>query len=207
MKSMPDLLRTANLDRTFVTAAMLAFALAAGSPVARAAELAGVKLEDRVRLAPGGPELVLNGIGLRKRLVFNAYVAGLYVTEKKTVAGDLIALPGPKRVSINILRELTSKQFTESLSEGIRNNSSPTEREAVQARVDALFEIMNSIGRVKKGDVVQLDYLPETGVQVSLNGQPQGNVIPGEDFQRALLRIWLGDKPADGDLKKGMLGG
>lgn len=200
---MHDLLRAARFNVVLVALALGGVAFQA----AHAAELAGVKLEDRVRLAPGGPELVLNGIGLRKRLVFNAYVAGLYVTEKKTAAADLIALPGPKRVSINILRELTARQFTDSLSEGIQNNSSPAEREAVKARVDTLFEIMNGIGKVKKGDVVQLDYQPEAGVQVSLNGQAQGSAIPGEDFQRALLRIWLGDKPADADLKKGMLGG
>jgi hypothetical protein len=39
-----------------------------------------------------------------------------------------------------------------------------------------------------------------------VNGQPRGKPIPGDDFYRALLRIWLGDKPVDGDLKKGMLG-
>ena len=200
---MHDLLRAARFAIALLAIAVAGFAL----PIAHAAELAGVKLEDRIRIAPGGPELVLNGIGLRKRLVFNAYVAGLYVTEKKTVAADLIALAGPKRVSINILRELTAKQFTDSLSEGIQNNSSPAEKEALKARVDSLFEIMNGIGRVKKGDVVQLDYQPESGVQISLNGQSQGNAIPGEDFQRGLLKIWLGDKPADANLKKEMLGG
>ena len=58
----------------------------------------------------------------------------------------------------------------------------------------------------KKGDVILLDFLPEAGTAVSVNGQAKGKPIPGEDFYRALLRIWLGDKPVDGDLKKGMLG-
>jgi hypothetical protein len=39
-----------------------------------------------------------------------------------------------------------------------------------------------------------------------LNGAARGKPIQGEDFYRALMRIWLGDKPVDGDLKQGMLG-
>jgi len=31
-------------------------------------------------------------------------------------------------------------------------------------------------------------------------------LIEGEDFYRALLRIWLGDKPVQEDLKKALLG-
>jgi hypothetical protein len=30
--------------------------------------------------------------------------------------------------------------------------------------------------------------------------------IEGADFFQAVLRIWLGDKPADSGLKRGMLG-
>ena len=30
--------------------------------------------------------------------------------------------------------------------------------------------------------------------------------IPGVDFQRALLAIWLGEHPADASLKRGLLG-
>ncbi len=66
---------------------------------------------------------------------------------------------------------------------------------------------MNALKEAKKGDVILLDYLPDSGVNLTVNAQPQGKPIPGEDFQRALLRIWLGDKPSNPDLKKGMLGG
>lgn len=174
---------------------------------AMAAELGGVRLDDRTRISAAGPELVLNGAGVRKRLVFSVYVAGLYLTEKKTSAADVIALSGPKRVVITMTRDLSAQQFTDALSEGLRNNSTPAEQDAVKSRMDVLFGVMNALKETKKGDVLLLDYVPETGIQVSVNGQPQGKAIAGEDFQRALLRIWLGDKPADADLKKGMLGG
>jgi hypothetical protein len=188
--------------RPLIFAAMLVCALGG----ARAAEVAGVKLDDRLRLAPGGPELVLNGAGIRTRAIFKVYAAGLYLTEKKGTTGEVLALAGPKRVGMTMLRDLSAQQLSEALAEGIRNNSSAAEQEALKARVDELVAIMNALGEAKKGDVILLDFLPDSGTRVTVNGQPRGKPIAGDDFYRALLRIWLGDKPVDSELKKGMLG-
>jgi hypothetical protein len=173
---------------------------------AQAAEVAGVKLDDKLRLAPGGPELVLNGAGIRTRAIFKVYVAGLYVPEKKGTTGEVLALAGPKRVAMTMLRDLGAQQLSEALAEGIRNNSTAAEQEALKARVEELLAIMNALGEAKKGDAILLDFLPDSGTRVVVNGQPRGKPIAGDDFYRALLRIWLGDKPVDGDLKRGMLG-
>jgi hypothetical protein len=172
----------------------------------QAAEVGGVKLEDKLRLTPTGPELVLNGAGIRTRVFFKVYVGGLYLTEKKGTAAEVIGLAGPKRVSMTMLRDLTAQQLSEGLADGIRNNSSAAEQEALKARVDELVGIMNALGEAKKGDTILLDFLPESGTRMVVNGQPRGKPITGDDFYRALLRIWLGDKPVDDDLKKGMLG-
>lgn len=174
--------------------------------VAHAAEVGGVKLDDRLRLTSSGPELVLNGAGIRTRAIFKVYVGALYLSEKKTAANDAIGLPGPKRVALTLLRDLTAQQLSEALAEGIRNNASAAEQEALKARTDELVATMNAISEAKKGDVVLLDFLPDAGTRLTINGQVRGKTIPGEDFYRALLRIWLGEKPVDGDLKKGMLG-
>jgi len=173
---------------------------------AQAAEVAGVKLDDKLRLTPGGPELVLNGAGIRTRAIFKVYVAGLYLPEKKGTTGEVLALAGPKRVAMTMLRDLGAQQLSEALGEGIRNNSTAAEQEALKARTDELLTIMNALGEAKKGDAILLDFLPESGTRVMVNGQPRGKPIAGDDFYRALLRIWLGDKPVDGDLKQGMLG-
>jgi hypothetical protein len=188
--------------RRFLFAAIFVVALTG----VRAAEVAGVKLDDRLRLAPGGPELVLNGAGIRTRVFFKVYVGALYLPEKKVAASDVLALAGPKRVAMAMLRDLTAQQLSEALAEGISNNSSAAEQAALKARVDELLAIMNSLGEAKKGDAIALDFLPESGTRVVVNGQSRGKSIAGEDFYRALLRIWLGDKPVDDDLKKGMLG-
>jgi len=174
--------------------------------VAQAVEVAGVKLDDKVQIVPGGPELVLNGAGIRTRAIFKVYVAGLYLAEKKTSVADILALTGAKRVSMTMLRDLSAQQLSEALADGIRNNAGAAEQEAIKARVEELLAIMNALGEARSGDTILLEFLPASGTRVVMNGQPRGKPIAGEDFYRALLKIWLGDRPVDGDLKRGMLG-
>jgi len=169
---------------------------------ASAAEVAGVKVADKVQV--GASELVLNGAGIRTRIFFKVYVGALYLTEKKSTAADVLAQKGAKRVALSMLRDLSAQQLNEAFESGMHANSSAAEIEAMKPRIAELLSLLTD---AKQGDVILLDFQPETGTTVSLNGQLKGKAIPGEDFYRALLRIWLGDKPVDGELKAGMLGG
>lgn len=168
---------------------------------ASALELAGVNVADKVTV--GASELVLNGAGIRTRAIFKVYVAALYLTEKKAGAAEALALAGAKRVALTLLRDLSAQQLTEAFDDGIKANSSAAEIEALKPRVAELLSLFTD---GKKSDVILLDFLPGSGTSVSLNAAVKGKPIPGDDLYRALLRIWLGDKPVDGDLKKGMLG-
>jgi hypothetical protein len=182
-------------------------ALAALLPLAGlAAEVGGVKLADKMRFDTGGPELVLNGAGIRTRFVVKVYVAGLYLTEKKGAAADAIALGGPKRVSITMLRDVGAQQFNDALLDGFRANNSAAEVEKLKGPLDELSAVMSALGEAKKGSVIALDFVPGTGTRVLVDGAAKGKPIAGDEFYRGLLRIWLGDKPVDGDLTKGMLG-
>ena len=172
---------------------------------ALAAEVAGVGVDDRTRVESS--DLVLNGAGLRTKYFLNIYVAGLYLTEKKATPADVLALPGAKRVSMHLMRDLSAKQLTDALELGIRANTSTAELESLQGRVAELTAIMNALQSAKRGDLIALDWVPGTGTRIVLNGEPRGKVIAGEDFYRALLRIWLGDDPAQESLKKALLGG
>jgi hypothetical protein len=186
---------------------IVALLLTALLPLASlAAEVAGVKLDDRTRIDAAGPELVLNGAGVRTRFVVKVYVGALYLTEKKSAAADAIALGGPKRVSIAMLRDVGAQQFSEALSDGFRANNSAADVERLKGPLDELIGIMNALGEAKKGNLIALDFVPGTGTRILVNGEAKGKPIAGDDFYRALLRVWLGDKPVDADLKKGMLG-
>ncbi len=76
---------------------------------------------------------------------------------------------------------------------------------AVKVQADQMTTIMKDFGEVKEGNVVALDFV-DGMTRISLNGAPKGS-IAGEAFNKALTRVWLGDKPVQADLKKAMLGG
>jgi hypothetical protein len=164
------------------------------------AEVAGVKIPDEDQ------KLQLNGAGLRKRAFFQVYAIGLYLSEKKTAAADAIAAPGPKRVAIHMLRDVDADQFGGALIDGMKDNNSEAEMKALEPRIKQLLAAMNEIKEAKKGMRITLDWVPAAGTQLVADGKPSGAPIPGEDFYRALLRIWLGDHPVQDDLKKALLG-
>jgi hypothetical protein len=182
---------------------MAVFAMAGAA--AQTVEREGAKFEPTLQL--GGAALQLNGVGVRTRAIFKVYVAGLYVPAKANSAAALLGQKGPRRVQLAMLRDVGADTFAESLNDGLKNNHSEAQLAALKPQIDAFNAAFKTVGEAKKGDVIQLDFTPEAGTRLVVNGQPRGNPIPGEEFYTALLRIWLGDKPADGDLKKGLLGG
>jgi hypothetical protein len=168
------------------------------------AEVAGVKIDDKTRV--GSAELALNGAGLRKRFFLDVYTLGLYLPKKTANAADAIAQDGPKRASIHMLRNVGAAAFSDALSEGIRENHTEAEAKALEPRLKALGGIIAEVKEAKKGMTITLDWTG-TATQVGIDGKPAGKPIEGADFYRALLRIWLGEKPVQDDLKKALLGG
>ena len=165
-----------------------------------AAEVAGVRIDDKTRVAD--TELSLAGAGLRKRVFFRVYAIGLYVQDRMA---EPISQPGPKRVQIHMLRGVGADTFIEALVDGIQANHSEAEAKALEARMKQLGATIAEIKEAKKGMTIALDWNGKT-TQVVIDGKPAGQPIEGEDLYRALLRIWLGDKPVQDDLKKSLLG-
>ncbi|HMA89832.1 MAG TPA: chalcone isomerase family protein [Burkholderiales bacterium] len=188
---------------TSLRAALLVLLAVCAFPSA-AAEVAGVTLAPSVQVS--GATLMLNGAGLRKRLFFKVYVAGLYVARTSAQAAELISEPGPKRVAIHMLRDVGADTFTGALREGIEKNHSAAETAALEPRVEALAAVMKEVGETKDGMNISLDWIPGSGTVIVVDGTARGKPIAGEDFYQALLRIWIGEHPAQDDLKKALLG-
>jgi hypothetical protein len=176
---------------------MMALALPAA-----AAEVAGVKFEDRAQVAQA--ELALSGAGLRKRLFFDVYAMALYVGDPKA---DRVTQGGAKRIAIRMLRDVDADTFAKALVDGMRPNHDEATMKALEPRIAQLNAIMAAMKEAKKGMAIDLDWRPGGSTHVTIDGKPAGQPIEGEDFYRALLRIWLGDKPVQDDLKKALLGG
>jgi hypothetical protein len=178
--------------------------LASMSVVASARDVAGVRLDEQTKL--GASELVLNGAGLRKRFFFKVYVAGLYLTEKRGSPAGVFALAGPKRFSITLMRSLPARKVVDGLKRHIRDNTSPEEQQALNDRVEELAASLLAVRQGREGDVITFDWLPDAGTRVALNGEAKGKAIPGDDLYRALLKVWLGDRPTNAGLKRALLG-
>lgn len=176
---------------------LLAFAL----PL-HAAEVAGVRFDDQLRLAE--TQLALSGAGVRQRFIFDVYAMGLYVRDAKA---DLVNQPGAKRIAIHMLRDVDAATFTQALIDGMRPNHDEATMKALEPRIAELTAIMAQLKEAKKGMAILLDWLPGTGTQMTVDGRFTGAPIAGEDFYQALLRIWLGEHPVQDDLKKALLGG
>jgi len=186
-----------------ITSMLFATAVALAAPVlAAAADVGGVKLDDKISL--GGQELVLNGAGIRTKAIFKVYVASLYLPQK---ANDLqgVLAKSPRRIQLNMLRTLSADQLVEALNDGLAEANAPAEVAFVKSQVDQLLAIMKAFKEIKEKDVVTLDFV-DGATKVSWNGEAKGSVA-GEPLNRALTRIWIGDKAVQGDLRKAMLGG
>jgi hypothetical protein len=104
-----------------------------------------------------------------------------------------------------MLRDVGADQFIDALAEGIKENHSEAQAKALEPRVKELGATMAAIKEARKGMTIALDW-NGSATQLVIDGKPAGRPIEGEDFYRALLRIWLGDKPVQEDLKKALLG-
>ena len=164
-----------------------------------------MKLDDTARVA--NKELKLNGAGLRTKAIFKVYVAGLYLPEKKTAVAEIMDATGPRRLTIVMLREVSSEEFGQSFMTGLNANSDKAEKTKIFNQTVKMGEIFASIPSIKKGDTITTDWVPGSCTQIHVNGKAVGDVLPDLAFYNAFLKIWLGDKPADSTLKQGMLGG
>ena len=171
---------------------------------ANAFEVAGVKFDDRQQI--GSSELVANGAGLRKKAFFKVYAMALYLPEKQGDSDGVLAGKGARRVAITLLRDLSAQQFVDALNEGITQNHSAAELAALNDRVRQFSQAMLTIGEAKSGTRILIDWLPDSGTRLTVDGRSRGADIAGEDFYKALLRIWLGGKPVQDDLKQALLG-
>ena len=192
----------------FVGLALIALAALVFLPGAHAA--APITLENQT--FPGdaqvaGTALQLNGVGLRSAFIYKVYLAGLYLPARASDGAAVLAQDGPKRLQVRLLMNGPSDEFAKAFTGGIAKRTPADQVAAMRDRIDAFDRTLREIGDLRKGDVIDLDYLPARGLALTLNGKTRGTPVPGADLYSALLAIFLGDRPVDKALKTGLLGG
>jgi hypothetical protein len=174
------------------------------SGAAQAVEVGGLKFDDTVKV--GGKELKLNGAGIRTRIVIKVYALALYLTEKKDTPAGVLESTGPRRFTLGLLREVTGDELGQAFMAGITANTDKAERSRFVNQLAQFGEAFVNIPQAKKGDMITVDWIPDTGTVMHLNGKPIGEPLKDVGFYNAVLKIWLGDKPVDSSLKPQLLG-
>ncbi len=172
--------------------------------MAATVELAGVKLEDRTTVA--GAPLVLNGAGIRYKAVFKVYTAGLYLSTKADTPEEVLSATGPKRLAITMLRDIDSAELGKLFSRGMEDNMDRAAFSKLIPGVIRMSQVFSNHKMLKEGDAFMIDWVPGTGTVLTIKGKVEGEPFKEPEFFDALMRIWLGKKPADFRLKEALLG-
>ena len=183
--------------------ALTVWSVCAQADTTPGAVVSGVRFEPTQRVA--NVDLQLNGAGLRKKLFISVYAMGLYVPSKAASIELLNKQTGPRRILIATLRDLSGEQFEDALVKAINKRQEPAKLAKLQARLDEFSRTLLSIKTLPEGARIQLDWLPDSGTVLTVNGTQQGKPIAGEDFYQALLDIWLGGDPIQDSLKTDLL--
>ncbi len=151
--------------------------------------------------------LQLNGVGWRAVAWVRGYAAGLYLPKKAGTEAQVIAQTGAKRLQLRLVQEVDAEEFVKAFVKGVNRNTPAADVAKLGERVTQFSAVIRGLGKLKKQDVIDLDFIPAKGLVLSRNGTVRGAPVPGEDIYAALLRCFIGVKPTDPELKIGLLGG
>lgn len=149
-----------------------------------------------------GHSLELNGMALRKKVVFKVYIAALYLASKSSNPDEIINADAPRRMVMHFVRNVDKGKICEAWDDGLENNT-PNPTAALKQQFTELCALMDDI---KDGQAFVFTYVPDKGTIVEVAGAEKGTVV-GKEFADAMLRCWIGPKPGPGEgFKKGLLG-
>lgn len=170
---------------------------------AQARQIADVDIAESISREDAPGDLQLNGAGIRYKFIFKIYVGALYLEKKTQSAEEAISSNGANRVLMHFLYDEVSKEkLVNAWIEGFESNISADQFKSLKPRID---QFNNFFETLTTNDVVLLDFMPGKGTRVTIKGKEKG-VIEGDDFNQALLKIWLGKEPVTDDLKDALLG-
>jgi len=165
-----------------------------------AGTLAGVTLPDSMEV--NGQQVVLNGMALRKKVIFKVYVAGLYLPAKEKDSDKILAADGPRCTVMHFLRSVDAGKINEAWFDGLKANT-PDYTPELKKQFDVLASLMEDM---KSGEKLVFTYRPGSGTEVKVKGKIKGT-LGDKAFADALFSCWIGKKPGPGEgFKKGLLG-
>lgn len=153
-----------------------------------------------------GQNLQRNGVGIRYKAIFKVYSAGLYLEKPASSLEEVLALQGPKRLSVHMLRTVKASELGKLFAHGMEDNMDKQQFSKLIPGVMRMSELFGRYKDMQAGDEFTVDWIPGKGMRVSVNGKPDPAEFNEPEFFNAMMGIWLGPKAADGRLKQALLG-
>jgi hypothetical protein len=145
--------------------------------------------------------LKLTGVGLRTKLFLNVYAVGSYLQDGAAVktADELARADAARMLYLVMERTVGSADFIDAFQTAV-GKTYPADKFAAE-----FAQLSAAVGdkSAQKGDHVSLLYVPATGLRVQIVGKVDVT-IKNPAFAQALWEVYLGSKPIDDDLKKGL---
>lgn len=198
--------------RTFLSSSLTAAALAAPlfaplagwAAAAEATDIAGVKFDNELDLQ--GHPVLLNGAGIRYKVIFKVYAMGLYLPKKTASAEDALNMPGAKRIRMHMLRNLSVSDFGRLVTHGIQANAAKEDFVKIVPDIARIGQLFAAYDTAYAGDELIMDWIPGTGMVARFKNTVQGEPFTQPEFFKTILKIWLGASPPDAQLKEALLG-
>ena len=192
------------MRRYFATAAIIAALTLPLASRAQTTEVAGVKFANTVQVA--NTRLQMNGAGVRYKIVFKVYAAALYLVDKASTPDAVLASKGPRHLQIVMLRDIDANELGRLFTKGMEQNAPREEFSKSIAGIMRMSDIFSSRKKLSAGESFAVEWVPDVGTVILVNGQPVSEPIKEPEFYSALMKIWLGNSPADAQLKEALLG-
>ena len=165
-----------------------------------AGSLKGVSMPDAIEVE--GQKLVLNGMALRKKVIFKVYVAGLYLLQKETNGEKILESDTMRRTVMHFVRSVGAGKINDGWIDGLKANT-PNASAELKKQFDTLCSLMED---VEDKDQIVFTYIPAKGTEVKVKGKIKGT-LEGKPFADALYSCWIGPKPGPGEsFKEDLLG-
>ena len=189
--------------------ACLVLLLSLGATPASAVDLPGATYQPVA--STGGTALRLNGAGIRRAGGSDLYAAGLYLDKPLLTLDAVLQSRAPKQLRVVILKDASASDFAGLLIAGLVANSSDAELVSLTPALFGIGELFGQQQKLMAGDVFQIDWAEASGTTLSIIKKGIAAANGARSFAEpgvfsAMLRVWLGDKPADAGLKRALLG-
>lgn len=155
----------------------------------------------------GGSTLIRNGSGTRKRFGISVYEMALYLPGKTKDAAMAVDMPGAKQIRLVALRDISGDTLASAFINGIRKNARAEQQKAYLDHLGQIISIFRTQDSIAEKSTFHMDLLPDEGAFFYINETLKGEPIRVPGFNEAILSIWLGEEPADDNLKQALLTG